>query len=153
MSLAAVTFHEDEFAAAVSICGLSNLVSFATSIPKYWDKQRFYDKIGDPQQDEELLRAISPLFHAEKIKRPVMILQGATDPRCPREQSDEMVEAITRHGGKVEYLVYEDEAHGFRKRKNAIHAYEAILKFLDSNLKSRVVSRVESQSMGATAGS
>ena len=81
-----------------------------------------------------------------------MILQGATDPRCPREQSDEMVEAITRHGGKVEYLVYEDEAHGFRKRKNAIHAYEAILKFLDSNLKSRVVSRVESQSLGATAG-
>ena len=65
------------------------------------------------------------------------MLQGATDPRCPREQSDEMVAAIRRHGGKVEYLVYEDEAHGFRKRKNAIHAYEAILNFLDSHLKSR----------------
>ena len=64
-----------------------------------------------------------------------MILQGATDPRCPREQSDGMVAAIRRHGGKVEYLVYDDEAHGFRKRKNAIHAYEAILNFFDCHLK------------------
>jgi dipeptidyl aminopeptidase/acylaminoacyl peptidase len=64
-----------------------------------------------------------------------MILQGATDPRCPREQSDEMVAAIRRNGGEVEYLVYDDEAHGFRKRKNAIHAYETILIFLDRHLK------------------
>jgi dipeptidyl aminopeptidase/acylaminoacyl peptidase len=143
MALAAATFHEDEFVAAVNICGLSNLVSFANTLPKYWDKKRFYEKLGDPQRDEELLHAISPLFHADRIKSPVMILQGATDPRCPREQSDEMVAAIRRHGGKVEYLVYEDEAHGFRKRKNAIHAYEAILKFLDSNVKSRVVGSLE----------
>jgi dipeptidyl aminopeptidase/acylaminoacyl peptidase len=134
MALAAATFHEDEFAAAVNICGLSDLVSFANMLPKYWDKKRFYEKLGDPQRDEELLHAISPVFHAHRIKSPVMILQGATDPRCPREQSDQMVAAIRRHGGKVEYLVYEDEAHGFRKRKNAIHAYEAILNFLDSNL-------------------
>ncbi|HET9714420.1 MAG TPA: S9 family peptidase [Pyrinomonadaceae bacterium] len=151
MALAAVTFHEDEFAAAVSICGLSDLVSFANTLPKYWDRKRFYEKIGDPQKDQELLRAISPLFHAEKIKSPVMILQGATDPRCPREQSDEMVAAIRRYGGKVEYLVYEDEAHGFRKRKNAIHAYEAILNFLDSNLKSKAVQGVELEAIGATA--
>ena len=64
-----------------------------------------------------------------------MILQGARDPRCPKEQSDEMVEAIQKTGGTVEYLVFEDEAHGFRKRKNAIDAFEAILKFLNSNLK------------------
>jgi dipeptidyl aminopeptidase/acylaminoacyl peptidase len=151
MALAAVTFHEDEFAIAVSICGLSNLVSFANTLPKYWDKQRFYAKIGDPQKDEELLRAISPFFHADKIKKPVMILQGATDPRCPRYQSDEMVAAIRRHGGKVEYIVYEDEAHGFRKRKNAIHAYEAIVKFLDSNLKSKMLQSLDVHSMGATA--
>lgn len=135
MALAALTFHPTEFAAGVSICGLSNLVSFAKTLPKYWDMKRFYEKLGDPEKDEELLRAISPVFHAEKIKNPVMILQGATDPRCPREQSDEMVAAIRRNGGKVEYLVYSDEAHGFRKRNNAIHAYEAILNFLDSNLK------------------
>ena len=66
------------------------------------------------------------------------MLQGATDPRCPREQSDAMVAAIRRNGGAVDYLVYEDEAHGFRKRKNAIHAYESILNFLDSHLKREV---------------
>jgi dipeptidyl aminopeptidase/acylaminoacyl peptidase len=151
MALAAVTFHEDEFAAAVNICGLSNLVSFANTLPKYWDKKRFFEKIGDPQKDEELLRAISPSFHADKIKKPVMILQGATDPRCPKDQSDEVVAAIRGFGGRVEYIVYEDEAHGFRKRKNAIHAYEAILKFLDANLKSKmVVQSLEVESIGAT---
>jgi dipeptidyl aminopeptidase/acylaminoacyl peptidase len=149
MALAAATFCENEFAAAVDICGPSNLVSLVKKLPKYWDKKRFYDKIGDPQKDEELLRSISPLFHADKIKRPVMILQGANDPRCPREQSDEMVAAIRRHGGPVEYLVYDDEAHGFRKRKNAIHAYEAILNFLDANLKSNVI-QVQSNPMEAT---
>ena len=137
MALAALTFHPEEFAAGVNICGVSNLVSFAKTLPKYWDVKRFYEKLGDPDKDEELLRAISPIFHADKIKNPVMILQGATDPRCPREQSDEMVAAIRSHGREVEYLVYDDEAHGFRKRKNAIHAYDAILGFLNRNLKTK----------------
>lgn len=135
MVLAALAFHPDEFAAGVNICGISNLVSLARALPKYWDVKRFYEKLGDPEEDKELLRAISPFFHADKIRKPLLMLQGATDPRCPREQSDEMVAAIRRSGGTVEYLVYEDEAHGFRKRKNAIHAYEAILNFLDSHLK------------------
>lgn len=135
MVLAALAFHPEEFAAGVNICGISNLVSLARTLPKYWDVNRFYEKLGDPENDEELLRAISPFFHADKIRKPLLILQGATDPRCPREQSDEMVAAIRQSGGMVEYLVYEDEAHGFRKRKNVIHAYEAILNFLDSHLK------------------
>ncbi len=134
MSLAALTFHPEEFAAGVNICGVSNLVSFATTLPKYWDAKRFYEKLGDPEKDEELLRAISPVFHAEKIRNPVMILQGASDPRCPKEQSEEMAEAIRKNGGRVEYLVYADEAHGFRKRKNAIHAYESILEFFNTHL-------------------
>jgi dipeptidyl aminopeptidase/acylaminoacyl peptidase len=143
MALAALTFQPEEFAAGVNICGLSNLVSFAKTAPTYWDTKRFYEKLGDPERDEELLRDISPFFHANRITKPLMILQGATDPRCPKEQSDEMVTAIRKNGGRVEYLVYEDEAHGFRKRKNAIHAYEAILKFLDSNLKSAATTRIE----------
>ncbi len=137
MVLAALAFHPEEFAAGVNICGISNLISLAHTLPKYWDVKRFYEKLGDPEKDAELLRSISPYFHADKISKPLLMLQGATDPRCPREQSDEMVAAVRRHGGKVEYLVYEDEAHGFRKRKNAIHAYDAILNFLDSHLKSR----------------
>ena len=143
MALAALTFHPKEFAAGVNICGLSNLISFAKTLPKYWNTKRFYDKLGDPEKDEELLRAISPFFHSERIKKPVMILQGANDPRCPREQSDQMVEALRSNGGRVEYLVYDDEAHGFRKRKNAIHAYEAILNFLDSTLKQKLRAQTE----------
>lgn len=134
MALAALTFHPEEFAAAVNICGVSNLVSFAKSLPRYWDAKRFYEKLGDPEEEQELLRSISPFFYADRIKKPLMILQGATDPRCPKEQSDEMVAAIRRTGGTVEYLVYDDEAHGFRKRKNAIHAYEAILNFFNRHL-------------------
>lgn len=135
MSLAALTFHPEEFAAGVNICGVSNFVSFAKNLPRYWDAKRFFEKLGDPEAEQELLRSISPFFYADRIRKPVMILQGATDPRCPRDQSDEMVAAIRRNGGTVEYLVYDDEAHGFRKRKNAIHAYEAILNFLDRHLK------------------
>jgi len=139
MSLAALAFHPDEFAVGISICGLSNLVSFTETLPKYWDAKRFYEKLGDPEKDLAKLRSISPFFSADRIKKPLMILQGATDPRCPREQSDEMVAAVRAHGGEVEYLVYEDEAHGFRRRKNAIHAYEAILQFLDRHLKTTVL--------------
>lgn len=135
MSLAALTFHPEEFAAGVNICGVSNFVSFAKNLPRYWDAKRFFEKLGDPEAEQELLRSISPFFYADRIRKPVMILQGATDPRCPRDQSDEMVAAIRRNGGTVEYLVYDDEAHGFRKRKNAIHAYEAILNFFDRHLK------------------
>jgi len=151
MALAALTFHPEEFAAGVNICGVSNLVSFAQTLPKYWDAKRFYEKLGDPEKDQELLRSISPYFSAERIKRPLMILQGATDPRCPREQSDEMVAAVRRHGGEIEYLVYEDEAHGFRKRKNAINAYEAILKFLDSHLKSKSTAATSARIGGSDA--
>ena len=134
MALAALTFHPNEFGAGVNICGISNFVSFAKSLPRYWDAKRFYEKLGDPEEEQELLRSISPFFYADRITKPVMILQGATDPRCPREQSDEMVAAIRRNGGRVEYLVYDDEAHGFRKQKNAIHAYGAILNFFDRHL-------------------
>ena len=135
MALSALTFHPEEFAAGVNICGVSNLLSFASNLPRYWDAKRFYEKLGDPGEEQELLRSISPFFYADRINKPLMILQGATDPRCPRDQSDEMVAAIRRNGGQVEYIVYDDEAHGFRKRKNAIHAYEAILNFFDRHLK------------------
>jgi dipeptidyl aminopeptidase/acylaminoacyl peptidase len=139
MVLAALAFHPEEFAAGVNICGMSNLLTLATALPAYWDVNRFYEKLGDPEKDKDLLRAISPFFYANRIKKPLMILQGASDPRCPREQSDEMVKAVRENGGLVEYLVFDDEAHGFRKQKNAIHAYEAILNFLDFNLKPKGV--------------
>lgn len=139
MVLAALTFVPGEFAAGVDICGPSNLLSLADSLPPYWDVKRFYDKLGDLEKGRDALKRISPVFYADRIKRPLMILQGARDPRCPKEQSDEMVEAIRKIGGTVKYLVFEDEAHGFRKRKNAIDAFAAILRFLNSNLKRKTV--------------
>lgn len=151
MALAALTFHPEEFAAGVNICGLSNLISFAKSLPAHWDAKRFYQKLGDPETDTELLRAISPVFHADRIRKPLMILQGASDPRCPKEQSDEMVKAVRKNGGTVEYLVYEDEAHGFRKRKNAIHAYEAILNFLDRHLMPKDITILPAPQINSSA--
>jgi dipeptidyl aminopeptidase/acylaminoacyl peptidase len=141
MVLAALTFAPEEFSAGVDICGPSNFLSLADSLPPYWDVKSFYDKLGDLEKGRDELKSISPVFYVDRIKRPLMILQGARDPRCPRDQSDEMVRAIRETGGKVEYMVFEDEAHGFRKRKNAICAFEAILKFLDSNLKGESAQR------------
>jgi dipeptidyl aminopeptidase/acylaminoacyl peptidase len=135
MVLAALTFTPDEFSAGVDICGPSNFLSLANSLPPYWDAKRFYDKLGDLENGRDELKSISPVFYAERIKKPLMILQGANDPRCPKAQSDEMVKAIEDSGGEVEYLVFEDEAHGFRKRKNAIRAFEAILTFLSAALR------------------
>ena len=135
MVLAALTFTPSEFAAGVDICGPSNFLSLAGSLPAYWDVKRFYDKLGDPENGRDSLKSISPVFFADRIRSPLMILQGARDPRCPKEQSEEMVRAIRCNGGHVEYLLFEDEAHGFRKRKNAIKAFEAIVDFLDTNLR------------------
>ena len=139
MVLAALTFAPEEFAAGVDICGPSNFLSLAQSLPAYWNIKSFYDKLGDLDNAKEELKSISPVFFADKVTRPLMILQGARDPRCPQQQSDEMVEAIKEAGGEVEYLLFNDEAHGFRKRKNAVYAFEAILRFLDLNLKSTTV--------------
>jgi dipeptidyl aminopeptidase/acylaminoacyl peptidase len=143
MVLAALTFTPEEFSAGVDICGPSNFLSLARSLPAYWNVKSFYDKLGDLQADRDELKSISPVFYANRIKKPLMILQGARDPRCPREQSDEMVKAIRDAGGQVEYLLFEDEAHGFRKRRNAIKAFEAIAGFLEQRLKRPLAGRTD----------
>ncbi|HET6863452.1 MAG TPA: prolyl oligopeptidase family serine peptidase, partial [Pyrinomonadaceae bacterium] len=90
--------------------------------------------IGHPERDRDKLRRISPLFHAERISSPLLVLHGANDPRVPKIQSDRMVEAVKRNGGIVEYLVFHDEAHGLRQPANVAKAYTAILDFLDRYL-------------------
>jgi dipeptidyl aminopeptidase/acylaminoacyl peptidase len=149
MTLAALAFHPDEFAAGVAIAGVSNWVrslkSLATGSPS---RKLYYEKVGNPETDEEMLRAISPLFHAQNIRKPLMVVQGARDPRVLRVESDEIVAAVKSHGGTVQYLLLEDEAHGFRKTKNAIRAYQAVLEFLDRYLKSDSnVESVKAQSL------
>lgn len=137
MVLAALAYRPDEFAVGVDIFGVANWVRTLKSIPPYWESFRLalYKELGDPSVDEDYLHRISPLFHAGNINKPLMVLQGANDPRVLKVESDEMVEAARANGAPVEYLVFDDEGHGFRKKKNREEGYRAILKFLDAHLK------------------
>jgi len=137
MVLAALAFQPDQFAVGVDIFGVSNWVRTLESIPKWWESQRLalYKEIGDPETQKAMLTEISPLFHADKIRRPLIVLQGANDPRVIKPESDEIVEAARKNGVPVEYVVFPDEGHGFTKRKNEISSWKAILDFLDKYLK------------------
>jgi dipeptidyl aminopeptidase/acylaminoacyl peptidase len=137
MVLAALAFEPEAFAVGVDIFGVSNWMRTLTSIPEWWESFRnaLYQELGDPEQDEERLRRISPLFHADRIVRPLLVLQGANDPRVLQVESDEIVAAAQANGAVVEYVVFEDEGHGFRKKENQLRGYRTILKFLDKHLK------------------
>lgn len=139
MVLAALAFKPEEFAVGVDIFGVSNWVRTLESMPTYWEPQRkaLYKEIGDPKTDLENLRAISPLFHADKIRKPLIVLQGANDPRVIKPESDEIVEAVKKTNGVVEYVVFDNEGHGFTKKANEIRAYKAIHDFLDKYLKGK----------------
>ncbi len=137
MTLAGVTFRPDTFDVGVDLFGISNWVRTLESIPPWWEafREALYEEMGDPATDKERLHRISPLFHADQITSPLMVLQGANDPRVLKVESDEIVEAIRSRGGIVEYVVFEDEGHGFVKKENQIEAYRAIRIFLDKHLK------------------
>ncbi|MEY2498407.1 MAG: hypothetical protein QOD12_1963 [Verrucomicrobiota bacterium] len=141
MVLAALAFKPEEFAAGVDIFGVSNWVRTLQSIPPYWESQRksLYAEIGDPNTQMDMLREISPLFHADKITKPLIVLQGANDPRVIKPESDEIVDAIKKKNGVVEYVVFDNEGHGFSKRANEIRGNKAILDFLDKYLKATAV--------------
>lgn len=138
MVMAAMTFAPDEFDVGVNIFGVTNWLRTLKSIPPYWESFRkaLYTEIGDPTtQDSVRLYEISPLFHAENVKNPIMVLQGANDPRVLQVESDEIVEAVKKNGVPVEYIVFPDEGHGFIKKENEIRGYGQILTFLDEHLK------------------
>jgi dipeptidyl aminopeptidase/acylaminoacyl peptidase len=99
--------------------------------------------MGNPDTQEEMLKSISPLFHVSNIRRPLIVLQGANDPRVLKIESDEMVEAVKKNGVPVEYVVFPDEGHGFAKIGNEVLGYAAILQFLDKHLKSNVAVTME----------
>ena len=137
MVLAALAFKPEEFAVGVDLFGVSNWVRTLQSIPPYWESFRksLYKEIGDPSKELENLRAVSPLFHADKIVKPLIVLQGANDPRVIKPESDEIVENIKKRNGVVEYVLFDNEGHGFTKKANEIRAYKSILDFLDRYLK------------------
>ncbi|MEE2776005.1 MAG: alpha/beta fold hydrolase [Acidobacteriota bacterium] len=135
MTLAALTFRPDAFALGVDLFGISNWYRTVQNIPPWWEAQRtlLEREMGD-FDDEEFFRAKSPLFHASNITKPLMVLQGANDPRVLKVESDEIVEAVRANGVPVEYVLFDDEGHGFVKKQNQAKAYEAILSFLDEHL-------------------
>ncbi len=138
MTMAAMAFTPDEFKTGVNIFGVTNWLRTLKSIPPHWEsfKQALYTELGDPNtQDSVRLYNISPLFHADKIKNPVMVLQGANDPRVLQVESDEMVAEMRKNNIPVEYVLFPDEGHGFRKKENEIKGYGQILEFLDKYLK------------------
>ncbi len=136
-TLAGITFTPDQYACAIDYVGVSNLFTFMESIPPYWKPylEMLYDMVGHPQKDSLDLRAASPVFHVDRIKSPLLVAQGAKDPRVKKSESDQIVEALRGRGVEVEYLVKENEGHGFRNEENRFEFYEAMEKFLARHLK------------------
>ena len=137
MVAAALTFEPEVFDVGINIFGVTNWVRTLQSIPPWWEAQKesLYDELGDPATDAERHRRISPLFHAQNIVKPTLVVQGANDPRVLQVESDELVAAIQANEVPVVYIVFPDEGHGFRKRANRITASDAYVKFLDTYLK------------------
>ncbi|HCX22498.1 MAG: S9 family peptidase [Flammeovirgaceae bacterium] len=138
MTMAALTFEPEAFEVGVNIFGVTNWLRTLKSIPPYWESFRkaLYDEMGDPTTaDSVRLYEISPLFHTENVTKPLMVLQGANDVRVLQVESDEIVEGVKSNGVPVEYVIFDDEGHGFRKKENEIKGYGQIKEFLDQYLK------------------
>ena len=137
MVMAALAFAPEEFKVGVNLFGVTNWLRTLKSIPPWWASFRdaLYVEMGDPVKDSVALYNKSPLFHAEKITKPFIVLQGSNDPRVLQVESDEIVAAAKKNGVPVEYVIFKDEGHGFIKKENNIKASEEVLKFLDKYLK------------------
>ncbi|HYU34916.1 MAG TPA: S9 family peptidase [Thermoanaerobaculia bacterium] len=137
MVLAALAFRPQEFAVGVDLYGVANWQRTLESIPPWWGalRESLYHEMGDPVKDGERLHRISPLFHADQIERPLIVLQGANDPRVLKQESDDIVAALRKKGVPVEYHVFENEGHGFRRKDTQEKGYTATLEFLDKYLK------------------
>lgn len=138
-ALAGAAFTPDLYAAAVSYVGPSNIFTLLESIPPYWEPLRDmeYEMIGDPIKDKNLLEEVSPVFHADRIKIPLLVAQGANDPRVKKAESDQIVEAVKKAGKDVVYLVKENEGHGFHNEENRFDFYRAMEDFFRKHLNLR----------------
>lgn len=138
MTMAALTYAPEEFDVGVNLFGVTNWLRTLKSIPPYWESYRtaLYEELGDPYSEDSIrLREISPLFYTDKVTKPLIVLQGSQDPRVLQVESDEIVEGVRKNGVPVEYVLFEDEGHGFVKKENQIKAYSSVLNFLDTYLK------------------
>jgi dipeptidyl aminopeptidase/acylaminoacyl peptidase len=140
-TLAGLAFTPDLYACGVDIVGPSNIFTLLDSIPAYWEAGRafLYGMVGDPNTEEgrELIRQASPLFSAESINRPLLIIQGANDPRVKKAEADQIVIALRDRGHAVSYLLADDEGHGFAKPVNRMAMYAEVERFLAEQLGGR----------------
>ncbi len=135
-TLAGMTFTPELYACGIDYVGVSNLFTFMKTIPPYWKLflESMYEMVGDPEKDKDLMTAASPVFHVDQIKSPLLVIQGAKDPRVNIEESNQIVEALKKRGIDVPYLVKENEGHGFHNEENRFEAYEAMENFLEKHL-------------------
>jgi len=136
-TLAGLTLSPELYAAGIDYVGISNIFTFMNSIPPYWEPYRkmLYEMVGDPKTDSLMLAEVSPVFLVDKIKAPLFIAQGANDPRVNKAESEQMVEALKKRGIEVEYIVKDNEGHGFYNQENQFDFYRSMLAFLDKHLK------------------
>lgn len=135
-TLAGLTFTPDLYACGIDYVGVSNLFTFMQTIPPYWRPmlEMMYEQVGHPEHDADQLAATSPALHADKIKVPLFVAQGANDPRVNKAESDQMVEALRQQGVVVEYMVKDNEGHGFHNQENRFDFYRAMERFLKAHL-------------------
>jgi dipeptidyl aminopeptidase/acylaminoacyl peptidase len=138
-TLAGLAFTPELYACGVDYVGVSNLFTFYEAFPPYWElmKGMWHDMVGDPIEDEALLREISPFFHVDNMRAPLLVAQGANDPRVKQAESDQIVEALRGRGIDVSYIVKENEGHGFLNEENRFDFYRAMEDFLGKHLGGR----------------
>ena len=138
MALAAEAFAPDEFGANVDLFGVSDLKTLVESFPPYWsaDATFIFQKFGNPKdpRDAQYQHDRSPIFFVDRMTRPLFVAQGDHDARVRKDQSDRIVEALRKKGVPVEYLVLEDEGHGFSRTESALRTFQAADAFLDRYL-------------------
>lgn len=134
--LAGLTFTPSLYACGIDYVGISNLFTFMQTIPPYWRPllEMMHEQVGDPEADKEQLAATSPALHADRIVAPLFIAQGANDPRVNKAESDAMVKALQERGVEVDYMVKDDEGHGFCNQENRFDFYRAMEAFLEKYL-------------------
>ncbi len=138
-ALVGLTFTPEVFCCGVDIVGPSNLVTWMKTVPPYWKpfEPMLFQRVGHPQEDAEFLRSRSPLFKVDQITSPLLIAQGANDPRIRAAESRQMVDKLRELGKDVEYVEYEDEGHGFARPENRLDFYARAEKFLAKHLGGR----------------
>jgi dipeptidyl aminopeptidase/acylaminoacyl peptidase len=142
-TLAGITKTPELYCCAVDYVGVANMFTFMNTIPPYWElfRKMFYEMVGDPRADSLMLAEVSPVFHVDKIRCPLFVAQGANDPRVNKAESDQVVEALRAKGLKVEYMVKNNEGHGFYNEENQFDFYRAMEQFFEENLRRETPSR------------